>query len=146
MNDEKTITINGQEVRMRYCAAAETGYERLAEKSSTIFVPEIKKDDKGKVTDIIPRATTDDWIKLGMAAIIAAYGRDGENPPVTPAYLLYEATPEEVRELIKTVDALRNQWYGIPATIEKSEFEEEPKKKKATRKNSPTPTKTSSDS
>ena len=60
-----------------------------------------------------------------MAAIIAAYARNGQKPPITPAYIMYDAQPDEVRQIISTVIELRNQWYGIPSTIEATEFRAE---------------------
>ena len=84
MISEKTINICGREVAMRYCAAAETGYEQIAGQSSDIFVPAIEYDEDGKtVKNIIQRAKADDYIKLAIAAIIAAYARKEQDPPIT---------------------------------------------------------------
>ena len=52
MISEKTIQICGKDVQMRYCAAAETGYERLSGQSSDIFVPEVERDDEGNITNV----------------------------------------------------------------------------------------------
>ena len=145
MTDEKIITINSIDVSMRYCAAAETGYEQLAHQSSDIFSPVIEEDEEGN-KKITSKATTDDWIKLGMAAIIAAYSRNGQKPPITPAYIMYDAQPDEVRQIISTVIELRNQWYGIPSTIEATEFNEQNQSKRRKSKNAQPPTKTTSDS
>ena len=49
MATEKNIQICGKQVTMRYCAATETGYEKIAGKSSAIFVPEIEKDEEGNI-------------------------------------------------------------------------------------------------
>ena len=115
MNTEKTITICGKEVTMRYCAAAETGYESLTPgKTSNVFSPTPSKDEDGNPTVLPPEATTSDYIHLALAAIIAAYASKGEDAPITAEEILYEATPEEVVTLITTVVQLRNEWYTVP--------------------------------
>ena len=125
MISEKTINICGRDVAMRYCAAAETGYEQLSGQSSDIFVPTIEYEEDGKtVKNIIQRAKADDYIKLAMAAIVAAYARRNEEPPITVDDILYDATPQEVTELIKTVIDLRAKWYEI-AQVVKDETQRE---------------------
>ena len=49
MKAEKTITICGKEVRMRYCLASETGFEKLADKEVSVFLPTptLDKDKDG---------------------------------------------------------------------------------------------------
>ena len=34
---------------MRYCAAAETGYEKISGKSSAVFLPKLGKNEKGEI-------------------------------------------------------------------------------------------------
>ena len=128
MITEKTITILGKEVKMRYCAAAETGYEALAGKPSTVFMPIIEgRDADGKPTKVSPApATTDDYLKLALAAIIAAYARNNEESPVTAEEILYDATPQEINELLLSVAKLRNNWYNIPDVVPATETDEKP--------------------
>lgn len=121
MTTEKTIQICGKEVAMRYCAATETGYEKISGKSSAIFVPEIKKDEEGNIKEVKSNATTEDYIILAVAAIIAAYQRNHEDAPVTADDIIYEANPAEVTELLKTICELRNEWYNIPAVVNTDE-------------------------
>ena len=121
MTTEKSIPICGKTVLMRYCAATETGYEKISGKSSTIFVPEIEKDENGKIINIKPKTTTEDFIILAVAAIIAAYQRKHETAPVTADDIIYEASPAEVTELLKTICELRNEWYNIPAVVNTDE-------------------------
>lgn len=138
MNSEKTIQICGKDVVMRYCAAAETGYEMMAGgKSSDIFSPiVVDRDAEGKPTKINPpMANADDYLKLAMAAIIAAYNyrsddKHQEEPPVTLKEILFEASPGEITNIIKTVIELRNSWYAIPETVPASEIEDKGKGKK----------------
>lgn len=127
MTTEKSIQICGKTVLMRYCAATETGYEKISGKSSAIFVPEIEKDEEGKIINIKPKAMTEDFIILAVAAIIAAYQQKGENAPITADDIIYEANPSEVEELIKTIVKLRNEWYKIPdvVKVEDNKTEEE---------------------
>lgn len=134
---EKTIKICGREVQMRYCAAAETGYERLSGQSSDIFVPDVEKDEEGNVKNVIQKAKADDYIKLAIAAIIAAYARKEQDPPITADDIIYDAEPEEVSQLITSVVELRAKWYNIPAVVseqsdapEEKEEEEEGEKQK----------------
>ena len=54
---------------------------------------------------------------LAVAAIIAAYQRKHEDAPISSDDIIYEANPEEVAELIKTVIELRNEWYNIPSVV-----------------------------
>jgi hypothetical protein len=123
---EKTITICGKEVQMRYCAASETGYELLSGKSSDVFSPTvIEKNEKGEIVKIEPpKATTDDYIKLAIASIVAAYERNEQEVPISAKDIMYEAEPEEVRNLIMSVIELRQTWYTVPKTVPDSEFEE----------------------
>ena len=121
MTTEKTIQICGKQVTMRYCAATETGYEKISGKSSAIFVPEIKKDEEGNIKEVKSNATTEDYIILAVAAIIAAYQRNHEDAPVTADDIIYEANPAEVTELLKTICELRNEWYNIPAVVNTDE-------------------------
>ena len=127
MATEKSIQICGKTVLMRYCAATETGYEKISGKSSAIFVPDIEKDEEGKIINIKPKAMTEDFIILAVAAIIAAYQQKGENAPITADDIIYEANPSEVEELIKTIVKLRNEWYKIPdvVKVEDNKTEEE---------------------
>ena len=107
MNNEKTITICGKEVKMRYCAAAETGYERMF----------------GKSIDDIDFNKQEDLIRLSLAAIFAAYLRDEAEAPVTSSDILSDAKPKELIEMFKTIFELRAAWYEVPAVV-KQEIEE----------------------
>lgn len=137
MIQEKTITICGKQVRMRYCAAAETGYESLSGNKIDVFLPTpIKWDDEGNPTDYIPQAAKEnDYLTLGIAAIIAAYTREKQDPPITGDDILYDATSKDVAELITTVAMLRAEWYNVPSVIE-SDMDQEGKQGK----NAPAPT------
>ena len=107
MNTEKNITICGKDVKIRYCAATETGFERLAEKS-------ISEIDFSKQEDLI---------RLAMSAVIAAYERDGQEAPITSKDILFDAKPDELIELFKSVLELRVNWYNVPIVV-KPEMEE----------------------
>jgi hypothetical protein len=116
---EKIIKICGKDVKLRYCAATETGFERITQKSIDVFSPKFGKDDEGNtIVTEKPSADTNDYIVLGASAIIAAYARNGEDAPVTTTEILYDATPTEITKLLEAVVALRNEWYTLPATIE----------------------------
>ena len=101
MTPERTINILGKDVRLRYCAATENGFEQLRSKS--IYDIDFKSNE--------------DLIALSMAAVIAAYARNDENPPVSGDDLLYDAKPSEIVELIKTVMELRSEWYEVPSVV-----------------------------
>ena len=122
MNKIETITLCGKKVKIMYCAATETGYEIVADKSSQVFLPTIlERDENGKVTKAEPPAATlDDYIKLALAGIIAAYESEDENkkPPVTSKDILYHATSEEVTNLVATIGKLRKEWYNVPDVVE----------------------------
>lgn len=131
MNPERTINICGQEVRMRYCAATETGFEALSGKKIEIFTPTVLEyDENGKPMKIEPpKASSDDYIKLAMSAIVSAYARNNEEPPITADAIIYDANPQEVTLLLTTVIQMRAEWYQLPATIPATETDE-PKGKK----------------
>lgn len=135
MIPEKTITICGMEVKMRYCAAAETGYEKLSGKSALIFIPKIEKDDDGNVTHYEQQATTDDFIMLGMGAIIAAYAKEDQESPITASDIIYDAPPQEVMNLITTVVALRAKWYEVPEAAKEKETDAHSDEKEEKEKN-----------
>jgi hypothetical protein len=116
MTTERTIQILGKDVSMRYCAATENGFEQLRKK------PVYEIDFK----------SNEDLTALALSAIIAAYARKDEEPPISSDELLYDAKPMEIIELIKTVIELRAAWYDIPAVVtpdEKPTDEEEEKPK-----------------
>ena len=127
MNPETTIQICGKDVKLMYCAAAETGFERLAGKSANVFMPKLDKNEKGELVIVgQPEATTEDIIRLAYAAIIAASAKLEQDPPVTVDEILFDAGPTEITILMTTVMELRNKWYEIPATVKT----EDGKKKK----------------
>lgn len=120
---------------MLYCAATETGYESISGQSCEIFIPHTVKDKNGQ-SQLQLRATTTDYIRLAIAAIIAAYQRKGEEAPVTADDILYNATAKEVQSLISTVIELRTAWYLVPSVIkdedsQNDETEDEDKPKNA---------------
>jgi hypothetical protein len=132
MNNEKTITIQGKDVRMRYCAATETGYTSISGKDASVFSARQLYNDKGEKDGIAPpEATTEDYITLALAAIVAAYARTGDTAPVTSDDILYDFTPAEVQLLITTVVELRLEWYRVPEGIK----QESTDKKKGGEKN-----------
>lgn len=142
MNPEKTIQLtrkgkNGDpelvDVKLRYCAATETGFEAMSGKSMEVFNPKIVKDDKGNNQVINPTATDEDYIKLAMSAIIAAYARNEEDPPVQSEDIIYECTRQQVRDMVMAVYEMRIQWMNIPKLIE-SEIKKEAETKKTSRK------------
>lgn len=132
MTAEKTITICGCEVRMRYCAATETGFERMSGKAIDVFAPATTIDAAtGEKTATKPAATTEDYIMLALSAIVAAYSMTREEAPVTSNDIMYNAAPSEVINLVTAVVELRLKWYDIPAVIEPETADENlPKEKK----------------
>lgn len=99
--NEKTITILDREVRLRYCAATENGFEQLRKKS-------IQELDYRKQEDLIA---------LAMAAVIAAYARTEEEPPIKSEDLLYDAKPTDIIKLMQAVLELRNEWYEVTPVV-----------------------------
>lgn len=65
----------------------------------------------------------DDYIKLSVSAIIAAYSARGEEAPVTAEDVMFNASSKEISEMLTAVIQLRNQWYDIPSVV-KPEIEE----------------------
>ena len=118
MNNEKIITIQGKDVRMRYCAATETGFTSISGKDASVFSARQLYNDKGEKDGIAPpEATTEDYLTLALAAIVAAYARTGDTAPVTSDDILYDFTPAEIQLLIATVVELRLEWYRVPEGI-----------------------------
>jgi hypothetical protein len=127
---EKTITICGKQVKMRYCAATEIGYEKLSDKSSAIFVPEVIKDENGTITDVKQNATLSDFVQLAIAGIIAAYDSENDDAPVTAKQILNEAAGNEVSKMVTTIVELRNDWYSVPNVALTDYVEEQEEKEK----------------
>lgn len=148
MNPRRTIKITRKndageieqvDVTLLYCAASETGFQSLSGETMQVFSPELEKDKEGKyIIKALPKATDMNYIQLAMACIIAAYECDGEEPPIKSEDLLYQASREEVTNLVTTVLQMRNEWLQVPTTI-KPEMEEG----KGKRKNVTTPTRPS---
>jgi hypothetical protein len=128
----RKITIIGREVEMIYCAASETGFEDLAGKGADIFNPIPVPDENGDIKELLPPpATTKDYIYLAIACIVAAAAMKDEEAPDLTKDILYKATSEEIKMLVKTVVELRMEWYHIPttATIDKMKEDGEEKEK-----------------
>lgn len=129
MIPEKTIHIMGRDVMLRYCAATETNFEKISEgRSSNVFSATVEKRDKeGKPTKINqPEATSDDYIKLGIAAIIAAYDYREQKSPISVKEILFETTPDEINVMVLAVMELRLQWYTTPKTIPDNDTDQKP--------------------
>ena len=103
--EARTVKIQGQEVHLLYCAATENGFEEL----------------RGKSIHDLDFNLQQDLIVLGLCAIVSYYSRKGEDSPVTSETLLYDATAQELIELVKTVAEMRAEWYGVPAVIKQDE-------------------------
>ena len=126
----KTIIICGRKVEMLYCAATETGYEKLASgtgKDINVFLPTILEcDADGKPTKVEPPvAQTDDYLKLALAAIIAAAASKKQEPVVSADDIMYHASSQEVTAMITAIIELRTKWYTIPEAV-KPETDEKP--------------------
>ena len=99
---EKTITICGQEVTLRYCAATEKGFEDL----------------QGKSISKIDFENTGDLIALGICAIVASYSYRDQEPPIEGKTILYEADPDELIALVNATMEARAEFYHLPAVVE----------------------------
>jgi len=141
MNNEKTITVTRKnekgkpkpvDVRMRYCAATETGFTSISGKDASVFSARQLYNDKGKKDGIAPpEATTEDYLTLALAAIVAAYARTGDTAPITSDDILYDLPPAEIQLLITTVVELRLEWYRVPEGIKQDTTEKKGGKKNA---------------
>ena len=115
----KTIKICGKDVEIFYCAATENGYERMSGKEINVFLPTFKKNEHGEtVIDKMPEATSEDYIILAIAGVVAAATYRKQEPAITSDDLLYEAKPTERNELVTTIIELRNEWYEVPKIVE----------------------------
>lgn len=117
MIPEKSITINGTNVSLCYCAATEMGYEKMSGKSSAVFVPRRIEDGEGGFRYIEPEAQTEDYVMLALSAAVAQASRKGEKNNLTMEMVMYEAKPDEVKLLMTTVLELRNEWYDISPVV-----------------------------
>lgn len=125
MTSEYSVTICGQTINLRYCAAAEYGYERMTGKSVAVFVPQFEKNEEGQmVMTKLPEASNEDYVMLAMAAIVAYYSKQGQDAPISTDDILYNASPTEITQLMTTVMKARNEWYGVPEVV-KEKLEEE---------------------
>ena len=115
----KTITICGKKIEVFYCSATENGYERMSGKLINVFLPTFKKDEHGEaVIDKLPEATTEDYLYLAMAGIMAADTyHEREESTITSKEILYDATPTERKLIIDTIVELRSEWYEVPKII-----------------------------
>jgi hypothetical protein len=102
MKTERTIHILDRDVRLRYCAATESGFEQLRKKS--IYQIDFHSNE--------------DLIALSLAAIIAAYARSEEEAPINSDDLLYDAAPQDIITLMTATVELRNEWYNVPKVVE----------------------------
>lgn len=150
MNPERTITITHKnadgkleptEVRMLYCAASETGFQDLTGKNISVFMPKFEFENGKAVMKEPPAAEDIDYIKLALSCITAAYLRDNEDVPVTSEDILYNASRDEVIEMVKAVAQMQQEWMFVPPTIERETSDNA--KTSGRSKNAETPTKRS---
>ena len=150
MNPERTITITHKnadgkleptEVRMLYCAASETGFQDITGKNISVFMPKIEFENGEAVMKEPPAAEDIDYIKLALACITAAYMRNNEQPPITSEDILYNASSDEVIEMVKAVAQMQQEWMFVPPTIERETSDNAKTSGKS--KNAETPTKRS---
>ena len=134
---QKQITIFGKQVNICYCAATENGYEQISGKNINVFVPKFGKDEKGEtIVKEEAKALTSDYLTLAIAGIVAAYACEKQNPPIESGDIIYNVTPAERNDLINTILALRNEWYGVPKVVADSiEEESDEKEDEDTEKN-----------
>lgn len=126
MIPEKTIHICDRDVILRYCAATETGFEQLASKPITVFKPIVTKDDQGNVVDVqAGPATSLDFIMLAAAAIIAAADYRDQEQNISVKEILYDTTPDEIKQLTEAVIELSAKWYHTSDVV-KPETDEKP--------------------
>lgn len=137
MNPSRKVTLNHKtaegdieqiEVKMLYCAAAESGYQILSGKTMEVFIPEMKQQEDG--TYIVAKqatATDMDYMQLSMAAINAAYEADNQETPITANDIMYHCTREQVINLVGVVMELYREWLKIPSTLGKEMKDEEGK-------------------
>ena len=121
MIPERNIHICGKDIRMIYCAATENGYEELSGKSVFCFVPTVTKNDKGEDEVQPAAATSKDYMMLSIASIIAASEQQGVEVPITSKDILYEATAQEVSQMLLAIVELRNEWYKVPDVAKEDE-------------------------
>ena len=110
MNPSRKVTLNHKtaegdieqiEVKMLYCAAAESGYQILSGNTMDVFVPELEQKEDGTFIVVKAAPATDmDYLQLSMAIISAAYEADNQESPITairaapPSDVLKSATSE----------------------------------------------------
>lgn len=135
MNPSRTIKLNHKsadgnietiEVKMLYCAAAESGYQILSGKTMDVFVPELKQQEDGTYIVVKAAPATDmDYLQLSMAIISAAYEADNQESPITANDILYFCTRDQVSDLVSVAMELYREWLKIPTTLEKETKDEE---------------------
>ena len=127
---EKTINILGKDIDLIYCQATEKAFEDISPKDISIFFPREEKDENGNAIVLPATATVGDYVMLGFAAIVACSTKKKEKrPPVDGDDLMFEMSPAERDVLIGAIIELKNQWYGIPNSVEemlKKEAEAQP--------------------
>ena len=90
----------------------------------TIYCP--VKNDEGKVISFEPGpATSQDYLMLATAAIIAAADYRDQAQPISVKEILYDTTPEEIKLLVDTVIELSAKWYKVSSVVE-PETDKEP--------------------
>lgn len=98
------ITINGEELTIKFNFATELSYEELTGKAFD-------------ASEILPKDQTPnskDVIKLALACVIA----NNPDAKTDSDYILHDATREEVSLLVSTVIREMLVWLGVPAMAE----------------------------
>jgi hypothetical protein len=84
------------------------------------------KDDQGNVVEVqAGPATSQDFIMLAVAAIIAAYDYRDQEQPISVKEILYDTTPDEIKQLTEAVIELSAKWYHVSDVV-KPETDEKP--------------------
>ena len=110
MTSEKSIKICGKKVKMRYCAATETGYEQLSGKSVATFIPTFGKNENGE--DIIvkdPKTTAGDryvYFSPEMSSLLKEFRKE----------CAWQTETYEERQLTEDDYVFRRSGFQLPMT------------------------------
>lgn len=95
---ENKITITGKEVGVAYCFATEIGFRKY----TGVGIDEFDASDPEHITYLV------------LAAILAYYQGNGEEPPLKSDDIIFKAKPKEIIDALTVVFQLRADWYQLP--------------------------------
>lgn len=115
---KKVITICGKEVTLAYCYATEIAFHGYTGQDFTAFINESFTQKKVSPNNVMYAI---------LAAVMAYYEHNNEEPPIVDKDLMFNAEPAEIQAAFLAVTELYREWYKLPSGEPEDKAEDQKK-------------------